>query len=119
MKKHIHAIRIPILNDEWAVYVIWGEQKTKLKWLRWHFDDDSLIDDWWSQNRAITHYKEQYIPVINIIDSKYFYAEIAHEACHAIDFIFKQISDDNRGELFAHSVGAVVRLVTKYKQKNR
>lgn len=34
---------------------------------------------------------------------------LAHEACHAIENIFEKIREPMGGEVFAHSVGAVVR----------
>jgi len=116
-KKKFKKVRIPILNDEYFVYVIWGDEKKRLKWLRWYFDDDSIIPDDWPLNRATTHFNKKGMPVINIHDHKYFYAELAHEAVHAVDWIFNYINDGNRGELFAHSVGAVIRAVEKFQNK--
>jgi len=113
VQKDMHSVRIAILNDEYAVYVIWGKQNKRLKWLRYHFDDDSIIPDTWHLNRGTTHTREGYMPVINL-HNKLTYSVLAHEACHAIDSIFNYIGDNNRPELFAHSVGSILRGVEKY-----
>jgi len=116
-RKKLIIIEIPILSNEYFVWVIWGEEKAKLKWLRFHFDDDAIDSDDWENQRGLTHTRKDYTPVINMNIKKEFYATLAHEAVHAVDFIFNEIGDNNRYELFAHCVGAVVRAVEKYKNK--
>ena len=107
-------VKIPILNDEYSVWVIWGEIKNRQKWLRKYFDDDSICLDKYKDCRATTHRKIDTNPVINMNINKDYYGTLAHEAVHAINDIFEYIGDDNRGELFAHSVGSIVRRVEKY-----
>jgi hypothetical protein len=118
-KKDLIKIRIPILNDEYVVYIILGDQDKKIKWLKKHFEDEAIDSQDWQSHRARTHCKEGYMPVIDIQDKKYFYSEIAHEAVHAVDDIFTYIEDDNRGELFAHSVGAIIRAAEEYRKNER
>jgi hypothetical protein len=43
---------------------------------------------------------------------------LAHEAVHAIDYIFTAMGQNDYGEVFAHSVGAVVREVLNTVKKH-
>ncbi len=107
-------IRVPILNDEYGVYVVWGEDVKKIeKWTHWHFDDKAM-DTYMETSRGRTFYRDGYMPVIwmNTKTWHEFAGTLAHEAVHAVDFIFTSIGEHNtRGELFAHAVGAIVRMV--------
>jgi len=110
--------QVPILNDEYWVYVCVGRDYSDLtKKLEKHFDDihDSNLapDAFWDKRGRILR-KKGYAPYIfvnlNTCKTKNeIFATLAHESCHAIDEIFNMIGDNNRDELFAHSVGAVVR----------
>ena len=109
---------IPILNNEYWVYVCIGKDYEELsrKLVR-HFGDkyDENIDpETFKNKRGRILKKNSFIPYIfvnlNYCKTKnLFYATLAHEACHAIDEIFNMIGDNNRDELFAHSVSAVIR----------
>lgn len=113
MKKEII---IPILNDEYKVVVCWGNptqiEKITKSW--GHNPEDtksSLLN-----NRGVCFYSEGHHPIIALPAKPKNATEIgtlAHEACHAIEDIFNKISQPPSGELFAHSVGAVVRRVLK------
>lgn len=104
-------VRIPILNDEYAVYVVTGGNSEVEKFLQWHFED-KLMMAMLEGNRGKTFYRPGYMPVIwmNKLKPHEFAGTLSHEAVHAIDFIFSSIGEnETRGELFAHSVGAIVR----------
>jgi hypothetical protein len=118
MGRKLNIVKIPILNDEYSVCVIWGDQKEKLKWLRKHFEDDSISDYDWDERMGITYSKRGYDSIIVLMEKKNFWAVLAHESVHAVDKIFTYINDDNRDELFAHCVGAIVRGVEEYIKKN-
>ena len=108
---------IPILNDEYKVIVCWGDSKQIEKvLLDWHHPignlESSLID-----RRGVCFYHKDCHPVIALPSYPRKPAEIAslaHEAVHAIDDIMQKINEmPTKGELFAHSVGAIVRLTLK------
>jgi hypothetical protein len=117
IKKKMTKIRIPILNDEHVVWVVWGKDDVVEKWLRrWYENDDKMDYQIFKKNRGSCYRHPKYNPVIVMHDfTEDFYATLSHEAVHAIDDIFNNIGDRNREELFAHCVGAVVRKVIKYK----
>lgn len=109
-------IEIPILNDEYKVIVCFGSPKKVEKVLKsWgHKPEDtksSLLG-----NRGVCFYSEGKHPVIALPHKPETATEIgtlAHEAVHAIEDIFTKINQPLNGEVFAHSVGAVVRGVLK------
>lgn len=109
-------IEIPILNDEYKVIVCFGSPKKVEKVLKsWgHKPEDtksSLLG-----NRGVCFYSETKHPIIALPNKPKTAVEIgtlAHEAVHAIEDIFNKINQPLNGELFAHSVGAVVRGVLK------
>lgn len=114
--KKLVKIRIPILNDEYFVWVVWGKDEVVEKWLNRWYDNSKKIDyEIFKKNRGVCYYHPDYNPVIVIRTKKEFYATLSHEAVHAINQIFNFVGDNNRYELFAHCVGAVVRKVEKYK----
>lgn len=104
-------IRIPILNDEYAVYVVMGKEKDVKRFVHYHFEGKSIFIGL-EGNRGLTFCHTGYMPVIwmDNLKSYEFAGTLSHEAVHAIDFIFTSIGEpQTRGELFAHSVGAIVR----------
>lgn len=113
-------IVIPILNDEYKVIVCWGSPKDIEKVIKdWHKDKADVMLD--SENtRGRCYYKKGCHPII-AMPSKPTTPEqigtLAHEAVHAINNIFDMISEYQRDELFAHSVGAVVRNTLKVTKK--
>jgi hypothetical protein len=111
--------RITILNDEYKVIFIAGNVKFSKK-----LADDYGYSNWDSSmlygKRGLTIYKKGFFPMIfmpKIPTKSDEYATLAHEAVHAIDYLFDSIGDDNRSELFAHCVGAVVRGVLSIKKR--
>jgi len=115
---------VPILNNEYWVYVCVGKDYKELaKKLEKHFEDrydTNFNPDLSEYKRGRTLTKNGYNPYIfinlnNCKTKTSFYAVLAHEACHAVDEIFNIIGDNNRDELFAHSVSAIIRGVERLK----
>jgi hypothetical protein len=111
----MQKVKIDILNDEYTAWVVWGKDDVVEKWLRRWYENDSTVDyQQFRHNRGCCYYHPKYNPVIVIRTKEEFYATLAHESVHAVNQIFNFIGDDNRGELFAHCVGAIVRKVQKH-----
>jgi len=114
MKKKNKEIVVPILNDEYKVIVCWGDSKHIEKVLKsWEHKPDnttsSLID-----KRGACFYSKDCHPVIALPRKPKTPEEIgtlAHEATHAVSNIFEKLDERNYDEVFAHSVGAIVRKV--------
>lgn len=109
-----NEIVIPILNDEYKVIVCWGTPKIIAKVLKsWHYPKEDVTSSLMDM-RGVCYYNPQCHPVIALPDKPKTAQQIgtlAHEAVHAIENIYQKISEVPSGELFAHSVGAVVRKV--------
>jgi len=117
MKKFNH-IRVPILNDEYWVDVVWGgKPEDWWKFSRKKFKDVTIPLSWFDDKRGQVLRRKDFNPLIVMQisqDDKHFWATLAHEAVHAIDEIWEMISENaKRHEVFAHSVGAVVAAVEK------
>jgi len=110
-------VKIPILNNEYAVIVCNGNLKELSKTLkRYHYPDysDKFVKEATDQRRGATFYGHRCYPIIWI--DKYSPATdavgtLAHEAVHAVVSIFELIDERSYDEVFAHSVGAIVREV--------
>lgn len=107
---------IPILNDEYKVIVCFGGNKVIKKVLhRWgHKPSDILLD--MSGRRGICYHTNGCHPVICMPRKPKTASEIgtlAHEAIHAVGYIFRMIEQDSAEEIYAHSVSAIVRKVMK------
>lgn len=113
-------IIINILNNEYKVIVCWGDSKYVNKILTsWHHDKQDM-EDHFKTKRGMTFYKQDRHPVIALPKRPTKPDEIAtlsHEAVHAVFNIFDKIDERSYDEVFAHSVGAVVRQVLNYKSK--
>lgn len=111
-------IRVPILNSEYKVIVCYGGAKEIGKVLKaYHYPEDLThydLEQMLIDMRGRTFYHKSCYPVI-ALPKKPKTAEqvgtLAHEAVHAIQHIFESIGEPSRDEVFAHSVGAVVREV--------
>jgi len=116
------SIIVPIFNHEYKVVVCWGDLKHLRKTLLdHHYSPDhvteSYIKEQSAERRGITFREHRCYSVI-WIDADVSFAEImgtlAHEAVHAVDFTFEAIGEDiQHSEVFAHSVGAIVRETIK------
>lgn len=109
-----NELKIPILNNEYSVIVCWGNDKEIKKVINsWHKGNADLLSSL-SGRRGVTFYKQGCHPIIALPSFPKTPEEIgtlAHEAVHAISNIFRMIEQDSAEEVFAHSVGAVVRNV--------
>lgn len=109
-------IRIPILNNEYKVIVVFGGAKEIGKVLRaYHYPEDLThydLEQMLIDMRGRTFYHKGCYPVIALPKKPHTPEEIgtlAHESVHAIKHIFDSIGEESVDEAFAHSVGAVVR----------
>ena len=118
-KKRGVEIKIPILNNEYKVVVCWGKSDYILKILKdYHYEDVDLryVNEALENRRGVTFRKDRCFPVIALPKKPHSPEQIgslAHEACHAVKEIFDYIQEREIDEVFAHSVGAVVREVLK------
>lgn len=107
---------IPILNDEYKVVVTFGTPERISKVLKsWGHDEHSTIGGV-EDRRGACFYTKGCHPIIAMPRKPKTPTEIgtlAHESVHAVEYIFQAIQHDGVGEIFAHSVGAVVRGVLK------
>lgn len=110
-----NEIVVPILNDEYKVVVCWGTPEHITKVLKsWHYPKAKDVTSSLMDRRGVCYYSPQCHPIIALPHNPKTAEEIgtlAHEAVHAIEDIYQKISEVPTGELFAHSVGAVVRKV--------
>lgn len=109
------TIIIPILNNEYKVIVVIGDNdyldKTAYKWN--YNKGDVFLDE---NKRGACFYRSSCHPIIALRVFPKTPQEIgtlAHEALHAVyDIIYTKIEEKNPAEeIIAHSVGAIVRTV--------
>ncbi len=117
-------VRIDILNSEYKVIVVFGGAKEIGKVLKaYHYPEDIThydLEQMLTDMRGRTFYHKSCYPVIALPKrpkTPEQVATLAHEAVHAIQHIFESIGEPSRDEVFAHSVGAVVRKVLETKQE--
>jgi len=107
-------LKISILNNEYSVIVCWGNDKEIFKVVkRWHEGNADLMSSL-NERRGVCFYKHGCHPIIALPRYPKTAEEIgtlAHETVHAINYIFEAVEEQSRDEIFAHSVGAVVRNV--------
>lgn len=113
LKPKTEYIEIPILNNEYVVIVCFGNASEVMKVLKaWHYPKEELEASCFDTKRGLCFSQTGLHPVIALPAIPKTGEEIgtlSHEAVHAIAHIFDAISENLGGELFAHSVGAVVR----------
>lgn len=109
---------IPILNNEYKVVVCWGSPKfihTILNDYKHPRTIDEVNEQCKHTRGSFWHEKCRF-GIISLPHKPKTPDEIgtlAHEATHAIENIFEVISEESRDEVFAHSVGAIVREALK------
>jgi hypothetical protein len=122
----IKPIEIPILNNEYKVIVCFGDKKDIKKVLKdWKYEKE--FPEWnfvgeKMNKRGLCFYEERCHPVIALPKFPKTPEEIgtlSHEAFHAINDIFNKINEDIRDEVFAISIGAVVRIVLESGKERR
>ena len=105
------VIRVNILNDEYKVVVCWGTTGFITKIARsYHYTDNEFPID----GRGKCYYHKGSYPMVVLPRQPKTSEEIgtlAHEAVHAIDYIFGYLEETRATEIHAHSVGAIVRKV--------
>lgn len=101
---------IPIINNEYKVIVVFGDALEVGKCLKKY--GYKGVDADFGDDRGYTYYDRDCHPVI-ALPYKPKNAEdmgvLAHEAVHAVKYVFDFIGEESIDEAFAHSVGAVVR----------
>lgn len=116
-RKENREIVIPILNDEYKVIVCWGDYKSTNKIIKsWHHDE--IDESEWTNRRGFCCHKKDCHPIIVLPKYPKTPEEIgtlAHEAFHAVSNIWNKIEDESHDEVFAHSIGAIVRNVLQIK----
>lgn len=112
------SVTVPILNQEYKVVVYWGEPKQlRETLLEHHYNTDDFskrfLDQQVEDNRGFTFKQDRCYPFIWInadLPASECIGTLAHEAVHAVDFIFQLVNEKtDDSEIFAHSVGAIVR----------
>lgn len=114
--KNKKEIEIKILNNEYKVIVCWGDSKYIGKVVNSWGHGRSDVSKELEQRRGACFYAKDCHPIIALPKKPKTPEQIgtlAHEATHAITNIFEKIEEDTSNEIFAHSVGAVVREVLK------
>lgn len=111
-------IVIPILNNEYKVVVCWGNEKYLQKVAKkWGYDRIYLNDGKKEyRGNTFTNIKKRLYPIIVLPRCPQTDEEIgtlAHEAIHAVLSIWELIGETEIYEVFAHSVGAIVRLILR------
>lgn len=117
------SIVVPIFNDEYKVIVCFGDEKVVRRVLKdWGHDKNQVDQADLDKRRGSCFYAENCHPVIAMPRYPKTAEEIgtlAHEAFHAVDNIFDKIQDYKGHEVFAHSVGAIVRHVLSLKERKK
>lgn len=111
-------IIVPIFNHEYKIIVCWGDIKYLKKLLEdYHYEPDTVTNrillDETEERRGVTFHQHRCysaiwidadLPVHDAIGT------LAHESVHAVDYTFEAMGEKTySSEVFAHSVGAVVR----------
>ena len=116
------SVIVPIFNHEYKVVVCWGDLKHLHKTLLdHHYTPDhvtkTFLKEQTEERRGVTFREHRCYPTIWInseLPVTDALGTLAHEAVHAVDFTFQAIDEDLiHSEIFAHSVGAIVRETTK------
>ena len=114
MKPDKHEIIVPILNDEYYVIVAVGNAKLCRQVAKKHHQKLGRLKE--GESRGWAFHRRGGHPFIWLcrppVTATYI-GTLAHEAVHAITYIWAATGDDTSSEAFAHSVGAVVRTVMK------
>lgn len=119
MKKKRTSVVVPILNNEYKVIVCWGDLTVVRRTMKeWGFPLPLAESKDIDSRRGVTFYSGNCHPLIAFPRYPKTAEEIgtlAHEATHAVLNVFDKVQETNFDEVFAHSVGAVVREVLKCK----
>lgn len=113
-------ITIPILNNYYKAYFCYGDAAYIKKCLKktHHIKEDIEVDrDFDIENiRGACFYTDGCHPLIAMPvfpETPEEIGTLAHEATHAINNIFQTIGESTSGEVYSHSVGAIVEEVLR------
>jgi hypothetical protein len=113
MAKPAKHFEVPILNNEFRVVVVFGSPDDVKKVLNtYKYPNDAASAGDFNNSRGLTFTCSDCHPVIALPKAPRTpenLGTLAHEACHAVESIFRHIGQPVGNEVFAHSVGAVVR----------
>jgi len=114
--KHIQEVEVTILNDQYKVYLFICDEEYIRKYVLGYFGDDFDFSSVNTQQQGLTFYRWGLHPVIWIRKGvKVKYSVLAHEAVHAINFIWEYIKEETKDEVYAHSIEAIVRALETIK----
>jgi hypothetical protein len=121
-----NRVRIPIINDQWAVVFCWGTPDDVADALdAWGYPDPKdNAAPCFDGHLGVTFHSPGCPPVIAMPcrpRSPQHISVLAHEAVHAVEDVFASIGEP-RGtdsEIFAHSVGAVVRGALEFSRRSK
>lgn len=116
-----NVIVVPILNNEYKVRVCWGTPDYIEKVLKRYGHKPEDTKSALIGTRGTCFFTKGFNPVIALPTKPKTPEQIgtlAHEAVHAIEDIFLKICQPVGNELFAHSVGAVVRIVLQKRKEH-
>lgn len=108
---------VPILNDEYKVVVVISSDHNHIWRILKSWGNDEITKEEVAESmhnrRGCCFYHERCHPVIVVpgVDTPEEIGTLAHEATHAIFNIFGKIDERSYDEVFAHSVGAIMRVI--------
>lgn len=111
---------IDLLNSEYWCGVYVGSDEKKLQKLLYKHFEVREFEINWEYSMGKCYMKSGYAPFIavnakNCAKKGGIYPTLAHEAVHAVNFTFETIGATYNDEIFAHSVGAIIRKFNKLK----
>lgn len=112
-------IKVPILNDEYAVMVCWGSKAEIAAYIKEQNYGNSKTKDSLKNNLGLCFSGNKY-PLITLIlppITPRGIGNLSHEAVHAITRMFQYLNIPRKGEVFAYSVDAIVRITLEEYQK--
>jgi len=107
-RKKLKVTKVPILNSEYSVYILQGKKEKAFSWIKSYYGKSDISINDFEGFRGRVFYHHGYFPVIYLISTRHKYATLAHEAVHAINYIWEDIGEKCKEEVYAHSVGAIV-----------
>lgn len=114
-------IIIPILNDEYKTVFTYGTPEEIKKVLKKYYYPMDQVHEEHFEGRGVCFYHPGCYPIMAMPGFPKTAEEmgtLAHEAVHAVNDIFGKIGEDGCGEVFAHSVSAIVeKVLTEGKKK--
>lgn len=120
MKKKPVYFRVPIIGCEYEVYVLVDTKEKALKKINRYFENYETITIEELDVRGKTFYNSDLHPFIFVnIEIDNLLATVAHEAFHAISYVFNYIHQDisDAEEIVAQVIGSIVKSVENEMKK--